>query len=72
DLNGNLITKTDARGIQTTMKYDVLNRLTSKSYSDGTPTATFYYDTAPMPWGTGIQNTNGRLVEATTGITPEP
>jgi YD repeat-containing protein len=72
DPNGNLISKTDARGIQTTMQYDALNRLKSKSYSDGTPTAMFYYDTAPVLWGTGIQYTNGRLVEATTGITPEP
>lgn len=72
DLNGNVISKTDARGVQTTMKYDTLNRLISKSYSDGTATATFYYDTAPAPWGTGIQNTNGRLVEATTGISQEP
>jgi YD repeat-containing protein len=72
DPNGNLISKTDARGIQTTMQYDALNRLKSKSYNDGTPTAMFYYDMAPVLWGTGIQNTNGRLVEATTGITPEP
>jgi YD repeat-containing protein len=72
DPNGNVTQKTDARGIQTVMKYDALNRLTSKSYSDGTPTATFYYDTPPVSWGPGIQNTNGRLVEATTGISPEP
>ncbi len=37
-------TRTDARGITTTYAYnDPLNRLTSKSYSDGTPTANFSY-----------------------------
>jgi len=33
DANGNLLYKTDARGILTTVAYDVLNRPTSKSYS---------------------------------------
>lgn len=72
DLNGNVISKKDARGIQTTMQYDALNRPLSKTYSDGTPTATFYYDTPPAPWASTEQNTKGRLVEETTGITPEP
>jgi YD repeat-containing protein len=72
DANGNLLTKTDARGVATTMAYDALNRVLSKTYSDGTPAANFYYDVAPAPWAPSALNTNGRLVEATTGITPEP
>jgi RHS repeat-associated protein len=44
DLNGNLISKTDQRNITTTYAYDALNRLTGKSYSDGTPAACFQYD----------------------------
>lgn len=72
DPSGNLVSKTDARGVQTLMTYDVLNRVTSKSYSDGTPPVSFYYDTPPIPWGSPIQNANGRLVEATTGVNPEP
>lgn len=49
-----LCSKTDARAVTTTFSYDVLNRLTSKSYSDGaTPTACYLYDT--------VVNGNGRL-----------
>ena len=62
DPNGNLTTKTDARNITTTYSYDALHRLTQKSYSDGTPTATFIYDSV-----SGFTSTNaiGRLVEST-------
>ena len=37
-------TRTDARGIQTTYAYDALNRLTSKSYSNGETTVANTYD----------------------------
>jgi YD repeat-containing protein len=40
DLNSNLITKTDARNIITTYKYDALNRLTSKTYNTSQPGTT--------------------------------
>ena len=51
-------TRTDARGITTTYAYvDALNRLTSKTYSDGTPTATFAYDLTSV-WG---ESTDQRL-----------
>lgn len=36
--------RTDARGITMTVAYDALNRTTSKTYSDSTPAANFYYD----------------------------
>ncbi|OJV43321.1 MAG: hypothetical protein BGO25_08215 [Acidobacteriales bacterium 59-55] len=44
DLNGNLLNRTDARGIVTAYSYDALSRLISKSFSgetnpDGTPSA---------------------------------
>ncbi len=39
-----MLTKTDNRGILTTYKYDCLNRLYSKTYSDGTPAVTYTYD----------------------------
>ncbi|HWR14143.1 MAG TPA: RHS repeat-associated core domain-containing protein [Terriglobales bacterium] len=44
DANGNVATKSDARGIVTTYTYDELNRLKSKTYSDSTPAARFGYD----------------------------
>ena len=46
DANGNLATKTDARGITTSYTYDVLNRVVAKSYSDGTNSACYRYDVA--------------------------
>jgi RHS repeat-associated protein len=69
DNNGNVSTKTDARNVKTTYTYEPLNRNTQKSYSDGTPTANFYFDAAPTFWGGNEQNTVGRLVEATTNDT---
>ncbi len=51
DNDGNLLSKTDAKSVTTTYSYDKLNRLTGKSYSDGTtPSACFQYD----------QNSSGR------------
>ncbi len=46
---GNLKTQTDARGCVTTLGYDVLNRLTSKTYTgpgacDPTPDVSYTYD----------------------------
>ncbi len=47
DPNGNLSAKEDARGVTTSYSYDQLNRLLSKSYSDGfTPTSCYLYDSA--------------------------
>ena len=58
--------RTDARGITTTYAYnDPLNRLTSKSYSDGTPTAQYSYDLTSV-WGESTTNALGRLVLAET------
>jgi RHS repeat-associated protein len=61
--------KTDARNITTTYAYDALNRVTSKSYSDGTATANFVYDVA-LGWTNPVMsqtNLVGRLSEASTG-----
>jgi YD repeat-containing protein len=54
-LDGNIHTKTDARGVVTTYTYDPLDRLLSKSYSDSTTLSSCYlYD------GTGT-NAKGHL-----------
>jgi RHS repeat-associated protein len=59
--NGNLETKTDARGVVTTLTYDGLNRITTRIYSGAqpgpsTPAVTYTYDTL----GAGL-NGKGRL-----------
>ena len=51
DNNGNLSSKTDARGVTTTHQYDNINRLKQTNYSDGTPYTLRTYDFA---------QTNGR------------
>lgn len=63
DNNSNLSTKTDARGITTTYNYDALNRVTSISYSDGTPGNYYTYDVAPG-WMSDLQNIRGRLANS--------
>ena len=58
--NGNLLTRTDARGLGfklTVAPYDGLNRPTSKSYSDGTPTVNFAYDNVSKGRLTSISST---------------
>ena len=66
DYAGNLLTKTDARHRTATYNgYDGLNRPSSVTYSDGTPTVNFAYDGAPNGTGqltsiaaNGISTTN--------------
>jgi RHS repeat-associated protein len=70
DANGNVITKTDARGTVTCygnwsgscdgLGYDQLNRVTQKAYSDTTVVAKYFYDQSdPMGWP--LPNTIGRM-----------
>jgi len=61
DLNGNLATQTDARGVVITFTYDALNRLTGKSYSDGSPPVTYTYDQGENGLGrrTGMTDASG-------------
>ena len=63
DPNGNLIAKTDARGNTIYYSYENLNRLLSKTYTDGfTLPVTYAYDTSPIP---GASNTVGRMTNET-------
>jgi RHS repeat-associated protein len=57
---------TDARGITSTSTYDGLNRVTSVSYSDGTPTVNYFYDQSSYN-GLTITNGKGRLTGMSDG-----
>ncbi|MGH9325318.1 MAG: hypothetical protein ACRD2B_01310, partial [Terriglobia bacterium] len=67
-------TRTDARDITTTFTYDALNRLTSKSYSDGTPAVTLFWDLNSARFGNWapplLSNTKGRLYAIDTSPSP--
>ncbi len=58
DDNNNLNEKTDPRllpdqvtHIKTTNVYDALNRISSRTYNDGTPAANYFYDNQVLPTG---------------------
>src|SRR5262249_35672815 len=72
DANSNLILKTDARGVITNYSpsfspIDALNRVTAKTYSDGTPTVAYGYDIGCC--GVDPVNGVGRLTYTNTGNT---
>jgi RHS repeat-associated protein len=68
DNDGNLISKTDARGVTiTNSAIDSLHRVTQKTYSDGTPTVTYQYDTGCC--GVTPENPAGRMTAAFSGNT---
>ncbi|MBA3632389.1 MAG: RHS repeat-associated core domain-containing protein [Acidobacteria bacterium] len=61
DLNGNLTKKTDARLIATNYSYDELNRVKTRSYTDGiTPAVSYTYD--------NVTNAKGLLTKVTNGF----
>ncbi|GLQ96839.1 type IV secretion protein Rhs [Dyella mobilis] len=61
DAAGNVLTRTDAKGIVATNTYDALDRLTSTSYPDSTQTITYTYDEANSVTGCSSSNPVGRL-----------
>jgi len=71
DAGGNLQYKTDARGVTIQYSYDAWNRLTQKSYSDGTPTANYAYDgydVTGIAITPAIPNARGRLSQSTVAV----
>jgi len=67
---GELISRFDARGIRTCMQYDTRGRVLVKTYSDGTPSASYAYNQTSVA-GRVLTNTIGRLSsEATAGAYP--
>ena len=72
DNDGNLVSETAARGViinysPTASPIDVLHRVTQKTYSDGTPTVTYQYDTGCC--GVTPENPAGRMTAAFSGNT---
>lgn len=64
DANGNLVYKTDARGVRTTYGYDALNRVISRGYSNdpaNTPDVAYSYDRT-------ITNGKGRLYSVSSSV----
>lgn len=66
DNHGNLLHKTDARGVTISYAYDALNRLLSKTYSSAaaTPSSCFQYDISSLVSSGG--NLAGRLTNSWT------
>ncbi|WP_284343757.1 RHS repeat-associated core domain-containing protein [Dyella mobilis] len=61
DAAGNVLTRTDAKGIVATNTYDAFDRLTSTSYPDTTQNITYTYDEASSVTGCSSSNPVGRL-----------
>ena len=66
DANGNVVSKSDNRGVTTSYSYDSLNRVLTKTYNDGvTSSVTNIYDSFTA-WGQPRTNTIGRLASTAT------
>jgi RHS repeat-associated protein len=64
DNNGNITDRIDSRVpvVTVTYVYDNLNRITSRTYSDGTSTATYVYDAST------VSNAKGRLTSISSSV----
>jgi YD repeat-containing protein len=69
DANGNLLTKTSpapnqtgSATVTTTYSYDLLDRLTRKTYSDGTTPSPYYWYDQSTVWNYTVTNSIGRQV----------
>ncbi len=65
DPNGNLTSKTDARGVKTDYVYDALNRVTNRAYTNEpsgseTPDVTYFYD--------NVTNAKGKLTKVSSSV----
>lgn len=67
--NGDLYTRTDARGATTTYGYDLLHRVISKTYNDGTPSTSYHYDVGCC--GVTPTNSLGRITSEFSGANTE-
>jgi len=73
DADGNLLYKTDARGVTVNYAYDNLNRLLSKTYSNdsaGTPSSCYQYDSPSVTNGAGRLSNEWTQSSSTCGSSP--
>jgi RHS repeat-associated protein len=68
DDNSNILTATDAKGVVMTYVYDKLNRVKTRSYSDGTPTVSSKYDNLPFGKGRPIEVSSSVSTTKTTAF----
>ena len=60
------MTTTDAKGVTITNTYDNLNRVKTRTYSDGTPAVSYKYDKLAKAKGVLIETTNANSTSKTT------
>ncbi len=53
DISGNLLTATDAKGVTITSSYDNANRVLTRTYSDGTSPANYFYENPNIAFSKG-------------------
>ena len=62
DNNGNVVSTTDANGSTVSATFDVLSRVLSRTYGDGTPAVAYEYDNPTF------QNSRGRLTKVSSSV----
>lgn len=62
DPNGNKITAVNANNVLTTNSYDIMNRIVSVTYNDGTPSINYTYENSNIPFS------KDKLTKVTNGI----
>lgn len=68
DVFGNVLTATDAKGVTITNSYDKASRVKTRSYSDGTPTVSFYYDGKGLTSQQSPNYAKGKLTKVTSSV----
>lgn len=65
DANGNVLSTLDAKSVSITQTYDQLNRVLTRSYSDGTPAVSYEYENQNIPNSKGQLTKIGSSVSTT-------
>ena len=63
-----MLTATDAKGVTITNTYDKASRVKTRSYSDGTPTVSYFYDGKGLASQQSPNYAKGKLTKVTSSI----